>query len=1067
MQNLLLKLVVLSGVIGGSGFVVWRAHDGLQQPSAQITPESFNPLESDASAAPTANVSDLTDDPFAQQLGTLPTQRAEIPATASAPESAPFDFENRAFPRQTASAPAEPAAKPGTVREFPMLFGGTEPAPAQEAAPELPPAASPPPIAGIDARDPFQSAPEPAAAPPQTEMAAPPQEPELKILPVAAEVEVPQKELKETPQPLPLPAQTELLLPQSEPEVEPLKPQAEPEMLATAPLQTAELPEQEDPHAPEPTLAAPFGPSHQKKMLATDDPFAVEPVEPKPLPGADHPPGLTKLPPTHPGPVLLPAGEMSPQAAPRLPSGVVTADGAVAEENDLILPAAGDAPPQRPFLPLAPATASAPAPIQAAEEILPEIKPAVTPAKQAAPFEMTITPQPVPDKPFVPMAPTQAAPTQPAPALGGGDPFAETPAPVAKPKAAPMMPILNPAPAASDEILPTPASGAAPAATPAPSSVPWDLQQPAATPRQAPAELPLTPLNPQPAPAPTLADDPFGVSPPATIRQEAQPNLSSQPQLEMPGNQERIPPAGMLLPSGGSELLPTPATPAAPRPAPVENLAIPLPTMPQQSTIEPVTSLQMQKGSVAPGELLGHGEPHSNVPTGPQTPELKIEKIAPSEATIGEPVVYAIVIRNAGGSTARDVKVEDQIPKGARLEGTIPQAVLSNGKLLWELGSIEPGAERKIQLKVTPLEPGQIGSVATVSFAAAVTASIRVTAPKLTIDMTSPSEGLVGEKLAFHFTLKNSGEGAAKNVFLRAILPQGLKHPGGNDIEYEVGTLAPGASRTIDLTVLADQPGIVTPRGLVTNDGKTQDETRSDLRVIEARLKLERTGPARRFVNRPATFVTTVTNESQTVLKQVVVKETVPQSVQLAGIPAEGRWDAVRHTISWEIPQLQPGESRRFESKLAAVTAGDHQGTVIAQDAAGNRAEVATSLEVKGFADLAVDMASPQRTVVVGEQLSVRVTLKNDGTAGARQVKTTFEIPPGLQFAAAKGPVSYDLQGNLVTFSPLNELPVRGEQVYDLVLTAIGAGSTKVTLQLESADFETLRRDHAVRVIAE
>jgi uncharacterized repeat protein (TIGR01451 family) len=468
----------------------------------------------------------------------------------------------------------------------------------------------------------------------------------------------------------------------------------------------------------------------------------------------------------------------------------------------------------------------------------------------------------------------------------------------------------------------------------------------------------------------------------------------------------------------------------------------------------------------AANQLIGTADLEPGAPHGLQSPELKIEKIAPSEAVLGEPLVYAIIIRNVGGSAARDVVVEDRIPRGAQLEGTIPQAFLNEGKLTWNLGTINPGEERKVQLKVIPIEPGQIGSVATVSFASAVAASIKITAPQLSIDMEGPNEVVLGEKLTYRFTLRNNGQGAAKAVFLRAILPAGLKHPGGNDIEYEAGALPPGGEKIIDLTVIPEQTGVLTPRAQVTNDAKVHAETRADVHVIKSRMELTRTGPAARFVGRPGAYVTKVTNNSAGVLKGVTVQEKVAPGVELAAIPVGARWDPRGRLITWTLPQLNPGETKELTSQLVAATAGEHPCSMVAIDNQGNRAELKGVLDVKGFADLAVDVSTPQRTVQVGDQVSLRLTLKNDGTAAARNVRTKFAIPSGMEFAGAHGPVDYHSQGNIVEFQPLRELPVNGEQVFDIVLTAAEAGSRKVTVQLETADYEEpLIRDQAIRVI--
>ncbi|WP_437192832.1 hypothetical protein [Planctomicrobium sp. SH527] len=672
-------------------------------------------------------------------------------------------------------------------------------------------------------------------------------------------------------------------------------------------------------------------------------------------------------------------------------------------------------------------------------EVLPTLSNSGLPSS-AAPN--SVLPEPTPLTP-TPLATLPSQPVTPVKASSGTDPFGLQASPIPA-----EMPPLPPASLASSPEMPAIPS-AAPKTEEVLPELPSSNPQPAMTPPAAPASV-LPELNKQPS-TPALPS--------------ALPTPSALPQV--PPSMGVKEPESKPLPSlGGLELglpaaTPSPAanpTPLGnPTPAPMSNPA------PLNNPAPAALPVQPQ----APNSLLGSALPEKNPGMGLQSPELKIEKVAPPEAVIGEPVVYAIVIRNVGGSPARDVIVEDRIPKGTQLEGTIPQAYLNDGKLSWQLDTIAPGEERKIQLKVTPLESGQIGSVATVSFAASVSASINVTAPKLSIEMVSPNEAALGEHLTIQFKLRNIGQGPAKNVYLRTILPAGLKHPGGNDLEYEAGTLNSGAEKIIELNVTPEMAGTFTPVAQISIDNKTHDEARADIHVIKGRLELTRTGPDNRFVGRPAQMVTRITNNSGKKLNNIIIQEKVPVNVELATLPRSGRWDSNTRLITWNLPELLPGESREMNSSFIAHTSGDHNGTLAAQDDSGNRVEIATSLKTRGFAELAVDVSANQRTVIVGERVSFKLTLKNEGSEPARSVKPRFVLPAGFEFANAYGPTEYTVQGRTIEFKALPEIGVSGEQTFEIAAIANAPGSTKLSMELESADYtEPLVRDQPIRVIA-
>lgn len=480
--------------------------------------------------------------------------------------------------------------------------------------------------------------------------------------------------------------------------------------------------------------------------------------------------------------------------------------------------------------------------------------------------------------------------------------------------------------------------------------------------------------------------------------------------------------------------------------------------------IESSSSVSSEPAATVDENLIGQGTLSEDVASGPQSPELTIEKRAPQTATIGEKLIYSIIVKNVGGSEARSLVVEDRIPRGTRLEGTIPQAVLSDGVLTWNRPRLQPGEVWEIQLLVVPLEAGELGSVATVSFESAVAAMIEVTAPKIEMEMTGPVEAVVGTNVPYQFTIHNTGKGKAKDVYLRTILPDELTHPGGQDIEYRIGDLGPGETRNVDLIVQTATAGAPTVEAIITANGQNQAKSSADLRIIQSRLRVATTGPQRGFVGRGATFRIQVTNDSSQPLAEIQLAGQIPKGSDLTDqLPG---WNALTREVTWTIPQLSPGETKDFSVSMIPKNDGEQLLKLTARDRAGNEATVSSTLKVKGFADLDVDITGASRTALVGEQVSFRLNLRNGGTASASAVQARFEIPEGLAFASAQGPSAYQISGNVLRFEPLQEVQVGSEQAYDIVLTAAEACDSKLLVELESADFaEPVKLEEPIRVI--
>jgi uncharacterized repeat protein (TIGR01451 family) len=243
-----------------------------------------------------------------------------------------------------------------------------------------------------------------------------------------------------------------------------------------------------------------------------------------------------------------------------------------------------------------------------------------------------------------------------------------------------------------------------------------------------------------------------------------------------------------------------------------------------------------------------------------------------------------------------------------------------------------------------------------------------------------------------------------------------------------------------------------------------------DVVVLASRLAIERTGPERRFVGRPATYSTQVSNQSSEPLNNVTVVERLPPGTELAAVPEHGQYDPQQRTITWLIRQLGPHETSELKTSLVSADAGDYASQVQAWDAVGNRANVQTQLQVAGFASLKVDVSQLTRNggaVAVGEQVSLRMVVRNRGTTAASDVVTEFEIPPELEFVAAKPEGSYTLEGNKVRFNAIPTLDISGEAVIDIVCTARQPGQPTIAASIWSQELNPVREEESVVVFRE
>lgn len=516
-------------------------------------------------------------------------------------------------------------------------------------------------------------------------------------------------------------------------------------------------------------------------------------------------------------------------------------------------------------------------------------------------------------------------------------------------------------------------------------------------------------------------------------------------------------------------------TPDLPVP-PAEDDPLDFPPLPEDTDMppaEPIKARHKTDDSISPNRLkatnaapldsqdnaesiAGDGTVRADSPRGPQRPELKIEKIAPPNATLNQPMVYTIVIRNVGDSAANSVVVEDQIPMGTKLSGTIPRAILEGKKLKWQLGTIKPGDVKEIQVKVVPVAEGQVGSIATVNFTAEVASRTTIASPKISLKLTATPQVRVNETVTLNFVVTNNGSVDAHRVVLRNLIPENLKLPdvAERDLEYDMGTIPAGKSQTVPLPLTAVRPGKVTNRAVITVDGASAAEQQIEINVIGQIVSLSRHGQTNWFVGRPVEFENRITNNSLNPTNNTIVTESLPNTVEFVSASEGGRFDAKNRTVTWHVPHLDPNQTLSLKIKVVPKSIGNHAGSV--QVSENNRKGAATDYQFRaiGSSDLKVEFSEKAEAYSKGEQFTTRMVIRNKGSGAASNVAVRVTLPAELQFVNVRGPASHTTSGREIIFEPIREIGGQGNVHFDLTLKAIGSGDSKLQVELQSDQFK-------------
>lgn len=467
------------------------------------------------------------------------------------------------------------------------------------------------------------------------------------------------------------------------------------------------------------------------------------------------------------------------------------------------------------------------------------------------------------------------------------------------------------------------------------------------------------------------------------------------------------------------------------------------------------------------GDLKGDGTIRKSTPRGKLLPQLQIEKQAPKQALLNKPFVYSILIRNVGTAAADDVTVRDQIPKGSNLTGTIPQAELVGRRLVWKIGRLEPGKQQKIDVRVVPVEPGPIGSIATVNFVAEVGAETLITDADVTLDVKAPAEAHVGEMVNFQFTVHNGSPQTLTGLVLRDVIPEGLHHVAGNDLETPLDPIPAGADAVESLELKVVKPGTHVNRVILTAAGGLQIESTAAVKAGGGKLSVTRSGPRQRFIGRPAIYQNAVTNTSNETVQDATIVEQIPEGMNFVSASAGGQYHEQTRSIFWKIPSIEPGRTVTVQAKLAPEREGELKSIVRVVEPQGTEIQTVSHTSVEKFAAVGVELTEFDNAFGVGDKVLLRIVATNRGNEAAQNVAVHAKIPPAMQLMLIRGRTRYRIEGREVVFEPMQSLDPGAEEIIELELEAARPTTAQVAVDIQSQRMpKPLSRQTAVRIVA-
>jgi len=487
--------------------------------------------------------------------------------------------------------------------------------------------------------------------------------------------------------------------------------------------------------------------------------------------------------------------------------------------------------------------------------------------------------------------------------------------------------------------------------------------------------------------------------------------------------------------------------------------------------------------------------------------QLTIDKQGPAQAATGQTFSYRIDVRNASQQTIKGVVLSDPIDAGLTIISTNPPTTPANQVLQWNLQDLVAGEARAVEIVVRAERPGPINNCASVRSADGVVVqdcvTTSVTAPELRLEVTAPDQALVGQRLTYLIGVTNVSGIPATGLILVDRFDPGFRHSAAvSPIERELGDLQPGqmVTLTVELEVLA--PGqhcnVVEIQG---RDGSVRASARKCLTAIASAappvtptipttptptqpqpttpatpaqpqpaqppvdnrpkpvIAVRKTGPDRKGVGERADFVIDITNQGTILATNLKVVDNYDQA--LSPVQATDGHAFAGDDLVWIVDQLPPGRTIRFQVNCQCNRRSPRAcNRVTVTTAEGTRVDGEACMEILGPVNpLSMTVSDSRDPLGLGNDCTYEIRLKSNSSEPDRTVRVTVVAPPELTPVdiGTNGPggVPFTIQGQVVQFSPLNELRAGELVVYRVNMRAIRPGNAVVKVEVTSNAAQT------------
>ncbi|MBE7504951.1 MAG: DUF11 domain-containing protein [Planctomycetia bacterium] len=311
-------------------------------------------------------------------------------------------------------------------------------------------------------------------------------------------------------------------------------------------------------------------------------------------------------------------------------------------------------------------------------------------------------------------------------------------------------------------------------------------------------------------------------------------------------------------------------------------------------------------------------------------PKLALSMNCQVEMMLCDPLPYRVVVTNTGDGTARNVMVKVDLPDGlATGDG--------RGSLSFSAGNLSPGQSKEANFNLKASRQGGYALRAMASADGGLSADAgcdtRIVMPKLAVTKTGPQMRYLGRPASYQITVSNEGDAPAKDTVLVDTLPAGMEfvsasdggHPGQGGIMWNLGTLSPGASKSVSVDMKAGRIGTIsntaTARAFCTEASASYTMNVEGvpailLEVVDVHDPIE--------VGANETYEITVVNQGSSEGTNIKIVATLPPEQEYVSADGPTNASVEGKTVTFApLPRLNPKASAVYRLTVKGTAAND------------------------------------------------------------------------------------------------------------------------------------------------